>query len=191
VLEAYWQPLFLELLGGNQTGMLGVLATLYFVAVTAGNLLSERLLSRHKVGEKAMYLAGRFGMLACIACAALIPQAAVFMAFYCLMYFCLGASNIAEGALIHREVPDASRASMLSVQSFMMQAGVLAASAGAGAAASAVSIPTIWLVAAGASALLLTPAIRIAGWIKSKKEAESGNVPPDLPFDGGEESTET
>jgi len=189
-LEAYWQPLFLGLLGGeNRIALLGVLSTLYFGAVMAGNLVSERLLSRHGMSEKTVYLAGRFGMLVCMVGAALIPHPAAFMVLYCLMYFFLGASNISEGALIHREVPDASRASMLSVQSFMMQAGVLAASAGAGAAADTVSLPVLWLAAAAAAALLLAPALRIAKRLKPE-DAEYKNPPTDLPC-GGEESTET
>lgn len=169
-LEAYWQPLFLGLLGGiKQTGMLGVLSMLYFAAVTAGNLVSERLLSKHKVGEKTVYLVGRAAMLVCMVGAALIAQPVVFMALYCLMYFFLGAAGISEGAMIHREVPDSSRASMLSVQSLMMQAGVLVSSSGIGALVEANSIQLMWVAAAAAGALLLAPALQI---LRRKKAAE-------------------
>lgn len=172
-LEAYWQPLFLGMLGGGeQTGMLGILSMLYFGAVTAGNLVSEKLLSKHIVGEKAMYLAGRAAMLACMVGAALIAQPVIFMALYCLMYFCLGAANISEGALIHREVPDGSRASMLSTQSFMMQAGMLASSAGVGALVETYSIQVMWVAAAAASVLLLAPALRIIRRVKATVPCE-------------------
>ena len=173
-LESYWQPLLLGLLGGGQkTGMLGVLSMLYFGAVMAGNLVSEKLLSRHIVGEKAMYLAGRAAMLVCMVGAALIAQPVIFMALYCLMYFCLGASNISEGALIHREVPDGSRASMLSTQSFMMQAGMLASSAGVGALVEAYSIQVMWVAAAAAALLLLVPALQIIRRVKAAVPCES------------------
>lgn len=176
-LEAYWQPLFLGLLGGKQqTGMLGVLSMLYFAAVTAGNLISERLLSKHKLGEKTVYLVGRAAMLVCMVGAALIAQPAVFMVLYCLMYFFLGAASISEGAMIHREVPDSSRASMLSVQSFMMQAGVLASSAGIGAMVEAYSIPVMWIAAAAAGVLLLAPALQILR--RARPAVPCGNEAP-------------
>jgi MFS family permease len=170
-LESYWQPLFLGLLGGaEKTGMLGVLSVLFLGSITAGNLISEKLVCKHKAGEKAIFLGARALMLACMVCAALAASPALFMAAYCLMYFCLGAANIPEGAMIHREVPDGSRASMLSVQSFTLQAGALATSAGSAAVIGAFSINVLWLFAAGAAALLLTPALRIAG--RKKPAAE-------------------
>lgn len=169
MLESYWQPLFLGLLGGPQhSGLLGVLSVMYLGAAVAGNMISEKLLSGKKIGEKAVYLAGRAGMLVCMAGAALIAQPFIFMLLYSLMYFCLGASNISEGTLVHRDVPDQSRTSMLSVQSFMMQAGVLAASAGGSAMAGAYPIGALWLIAAAASALLLAPALQI---LRREKEA--------------------
>ncbi|MHB1484156.1 MAG: MFS transporter [Saccharofermentanales bacterium] len=160
-LESYWQPLLLGLLGGGEqkTTMLGVLSMLYFGAVIAGNLVSEKLLSRHIISEKTMFIAGRVAMIASIVGAALVGQPVVFMVFYCLMYFFLGASNISEGALMHREVTDRNRASMISTQSFMMQLGMLIFSLGAGTLVVTYSIQVMWVAAAAISTLLLLPSL--------------------------------
>ncbi len=175
-LEAYWQPHFLGLLGGeDRAGLLGLLSTLYFGAVTAGNLLSERLLSKHRVGEKVMYLAGRAAMIACMAGVALAASPALFMALYCPMYFCLGASNISEGSLLHREVPDESRASLLSTQSLSLQSGSIAVAIGGGAIVVGSSIQTLWLIAAAASLLLLAPALRIVRRRRPEGEAAAAD----------------
>jgi len=172
-LESYWQPLLLGLLGGGQkTAILGVLSMLYFGAVIAGNLVSDKLLSRHIIGETAMFLIGRTVMLVCMICAAFFRQPAIFMVLYCVMYFCLGASNISEGALIHREVPDGRRASMLSTQSFTLQAGMLAFSLGAGAKAETSSIQTVWVAAAIVSALMLIPALQFVSRAKPRGQQE-------------------
>jgi len=161
-LESYWQPLLLGLLGsGEKTSMLGVQSMLNFGAVMAGNLVSEKLMSRHIIGEKTMFLIGRAAMLVSMVGAALFVQPAIFMTLYCVMYFCLGASNISEGVLIHREVPDASRSSLLSTQSFMMQTGMLTFSVGVGSLVETHSIQVIWVAAAVVSALLLVPALHI------------------------------
>ena len=167
-LESYWQPLLLGLLGGGQkTGFLGLLSMLYFGAVIAGNLVSDKLLTRHIIGEKAMFLTGRTIMLVSMICAAFFTQPAIFMVLYCVIYFCLGASNISEGALIHREVPDRSRSSLLSTQSFTLQAGMLAFSVGTGSLAETSSIQVVWAAAAIISALMLVPALHFIRRAKS------------------------
>lgn len=174
-LEAYWQPLLLHLLGGGQkTVVLGVLSTLYFGAVIAGNLVSEKLLSRRMISEKVTFATGRVAMLASMVGATLFAQPWVFMALYCVMYFCLGASNLSEGTLIHRETPDGSRASMLSTQSFMMQAGMMSFSVGAAALVEMYSIQVMWLVAAAGSALLLGPALHF--FIRSETAHKSFQI---------------
>lgn len=147
-----------------------------------GLLKFERLLSRRRAGEKAMYLAGRAGMVACMAGVALVRQPALFMAFYCLMYFCLGASNISEGSLLHREVPDESRASMLSTQSLTLQAGAMGIAVSGGAIVEGSSIGTLWLIASAASLLLLAPALQILK--KRIPEAEAASACEKLPVDG-------
>ncbi len=183
-LESYWQPVFLGLLGGTQmTGMLGVLSVLYFGAITAGNLVSERLLSRKLLEEKWVFIPARAVMLACMVCAALIASPILFMLAYCLLYFFLGVANIAEGAMIHRDVPDSSRASMLSVQSFTMQAGALALSLSSTAIIGVLPVNALWLFAAAASGLLLLPTLKISAY-----KQETVPVVCEVAQSGGEEA---
>ncbi len=158
-LEVYWQPRMLYLLGGgqDQTVFLGVLSLSYFAAVAIGSLLSEKALKIRRVSPKFLFLTARAVMLLLLVVAALAGHPAVFALSYCAAYFMFGASNVAEGSIFHQEVPDSQRASFLSMQSLLLQAGFMTASAISGALVDALSISGTWVIGAVVAALMLLP----------------------------------
>lgn len=163
VLESYWQPHFIGLLGNQtgQTGLLGVLSLLYSGAATVGNILCERLLTKQVFGHKTLYIVCRFFMILSLVLIALQGHPVGFAISYCLLYFFFGAANISEGTLINQEVPNQSRASVLSTQSLVLQVGMLSASATSKALADQHPVTLLWLIAAGIAALCLLPAFKI------------------------------
>ncbi len=160
-LEVYWQPRMFQLLGGGQeqTVFLGVLSLSYFAAIALGSLLSEKVLKVRLLGQKSLYLAARAVMLLLLIAAALAGHPAIFATAYCLVYFMFGVSNVAEGSIFHQEVPDSQRASFLSMQSLLLQAGFMTASAISGALVGAFSISGVWVIGAIVAALMLLPSL--------------------------------
>ncbi len=162
-LEVYWQPRMLSLLGGgqDQTVFLGVLSLLYFAAIAVGSLICEKALKARRVSQKALYLTARVVMLLLLVGAALAGHPSVFALSYCAIYFTFGASNVAEGAIFHQEVPDSQRASFLSMQSLLLQLGFMTASLISGALVKAFSISGAWVIGAVVAALMLLPSFKI------------------------------
>ncbi len=158
-LEVYWQPRMLSLLGGGQdkTIFLGVMSLSYFAAIAIGSLLSEKVLKSCRISQKFLFLSARVVMLLLLIAAALAGHPAVFAASYCAAYFMFGASNVAEGSIFHREVPDSQRASFLSMQSLLLQVGFMTASLISGALVEAFSISGTWVIGAIVASLMLLP----------------------------------
>ena len=130
-IETYWQSAFLALAGEKSRPLLGAVSTLGFGMQSAGNLLIRRMPVR---SEWRWY----FGLRVLIALGTLLfaPQLGVagFLVAYGLTYLLLGGMEVLEQALLNRMVPNAQRASLLSISSLSLQAGCLSASLIAAAA---------------------------------------------------------
>ena len=180
LLEVYWQPYFQAMLGGQegQTVYLGILSVAYFAAISAGSMLAEKWLASQRLSSKSLFLTSRSMMMVFMGSTALIRHPIFFAICFCLMYFMLGASNVAGGSIFHDEVPDSHRASFLSVQSLLLQAGSFAASFMGSAIISFISIPGLWLLGAGAASLLLLPSFYINSGCKllDKTELKRGDA---------------
>lgn len=162
-LEAYWQPQFATLiaLGRDPVRLAGLLSVAYLGSIIAGNLLSEWFLTKRKVGYKSVFLVSRFVMLACLAIAAVSRIPILFAVSYCLLYMTFGISNVSEGSLINRGVPDKSRASILSTQSLVLQIGFLSASGASKVLVGQFSIQLLWLVAGIFAVITMLPALSL------------------------------
>ncbi|WP_159448020.1 MFS transporter [Papillibacter cinnamivorans] len=177
VLESYWQPKFLGMLDTPEaeTFLLGVLSLLYMASVAGGNLLSEKLVRSSRIGFKSVFIGARLAMLSFVALAAVSLRPLSFALCYCLLYFCFGISNIAEGTMINAAVPDENRATFLSLQSFALQLGAIAAAFGS-SLLGVRSVGTLWLLASGMALVLLLPSLKIR--LPSAREKTGGAVPP-------------
>lgn len=157
-IELLWQPRFTDLLGGrSDTGPLGVLMAVAFLAAAMGSALAQRL--ARLVGGGA----GRSAMActltqaaACVGLAAAGSFAVAAPAFVAV-YLLNGARAPFHHELLHDQVAAAHRSTMLSAASLSLMAGGLVGSLSLPALAGAAGIPWTWaLVGAvlGASALL-------------------------------------
>ncbi len=150
-----------DLSGGTTEGAAayGVLAALGFAVSAAGALLGPRLV-RGRLGRPAVAAAAYLGAaVAVLALAA--PVLAAVGAGYLVVYLLIGVQGPLTAALLHDEVPDATRSTMVSMESLALMAGGVAASAGLGAAAAAFGVEPVLValaLAAAAGALLLAGA---------------------------------
>ncbi len=171
VLEAYWQPELLDLLGGGtlNTGPLGVLSVLYLLSVMIGNMLSTKLLDRHIGYAKTIYLICRIAMG--IALLLLLMQASIFGFFvaYCAFYFFFGCANIVENTLINADTPNRYRASVLSTQSLIAKIGMLFASVFSKLTIDQTSVHFLWFTAALVIIVLVLPSFKITPIVSSAK----------------------
>ena len=153
-IETYWQSAFLALAGESRRPLLGVVSAMGFGMQSAGNLVLQRLPIR---SEWRWYFGLR--VLAALGTALFVPGLGVpgFLAGYALIYLLLGGTDVLEQVLLNRMLPDAQRASFLSVSSLSLQAGGLSANLIAAASVGALGFTgLLWL---GGGAVLLGTAV--------------------------------
>lgn len=147
-LETYWQPHFISLMPNDHTMfLLGVMAFMYFAAAMVGNIIYGRIFSKHNT--KKMYLLFRSILVMVLTITALQTNMVLFMFFYTLIYLFLGMANIPEGVMLNREIPNEYRASILSLNSLILQMGVLLGSFLNSILVNHSTIPGLWFVASG------------------------------------------
>lgn len=171
VLEAYWQPQLLDLLGGGalNTGPLGILSVLYLLSVMVGNMLSAKIIDHHIEFAKRLYLICRIAMG--LSLLLLLIQGTVFGFFmiYCAFYFFFGSANIVEGTLINADTPNRYRASVLSTQSLIGQIGMLIASVFSKLTIDQTSVHFLWFTAALVIIVSVLPSFKIKPIVLSTK----------------------
>lgn len=148
-LETYWQPHFITLLPSNDSmGLLGLMAFLYFAAATLGSISSNKLIKKYNFDAKKMYIVIRLMLAVSLILTALQTKVPVFMAFYSSIYLLFGLANVPEGVILNREIPNEIRASVLSVNSLVMQIGGLSGSLLYSILINYILIPKIWMITA-------------------------------------------
>ena len=147
-LETYWQPHFVSMITDENLMMfLGVMSFLYFAASMAGSILSSKIMTKANI--KKMYLILRLILFISLILMSLQTNIISFAFFYSFIYFIFGMANIPEGVIINTEILSEFRASILSVNSLMLQFGVLAGSIANSIIIKYTPIPILWMVAAG------------------------------------------
>lgn len=149
-IETYWQPHFTSLLPDNSMyWLLGIISFLYFASSIFGSIISEKIIERYNLDFKKMYLILRTMLVSSLIVAALQLNAYSFIVFYTLIYLFLGMSNIPENVILNSEIPGNIRASVLSVNSLVLQMGGLTGSLINSFIINYISIPVLWMIAAG------------------------------------------
>lgn len=147
-LETYWQPHFISLMLDNSfMFLLGVVAFMYFVSAMIGNLISSKIISKHN--PKKTYLFLRSILVGVVIITALQTNIILFIVFYTLIYLIFGMANIQESVILNGEIPNESRASVLSLNSLIAQLGMLLGSFVNGILINYITIPDLWLITAG------------------------------------------
>lgn len=157
-LETYWQPHFKSLLSDNMIWLLGIIAFLYMGSGMLGNILSGKIIDKFKIGYKEMYLVLRVILALSLAILSMQTKIPLFLIAYSGTYLFFGMSYIPEGIIINGEIQNNMRASILSVYSFIFQFGALLGSFINSIIINYVTIPSLWMIAAG---IILVTAITV------------------------------
>ncbi len=147
-LETYWQPHFISLMTDEIfMALLGVMAFLYLAAAMAGHIVSGLVIKKNNA--KKMYLVLRVFLALSLIIMALQSNMKSFIVFYTFVYLIFGMANIPEGVILNSEVPNEIRASVLSVNSLILQAGGLIGSVVNSLVINYTSIPVVWIISSG------------------------------------------
>ncbi len=170
-IETYWQPAFIKIDNNENNGwLLGIITFFGFLAVTLGNVISQKLLDKYKSGHMAVFLIGR-GILACMLIVFALQKGSIgFVAVYTTMYLLLGISNISESTIINRYTPNQMRASVLSLYSLFLQIGLMCASLISSIAIKHLYFSGVWIIMACLMGGYILSISVVEVWIK-KKEA--------------------
>lgn len=146
-IETFWQPHFIDLMPDDSyLFLLGVMAFIYFAAAMAGSILYSRIFSKRNT--KRMYLLLRCSLAAILILAASQTNMFTFMVFYSLIYLFFGLATIPESVLLNNEIPNEVRASILSLNSLIIQMGALFGSFLNSVIIHRSTIPSLWYIAA-------------------------------------------
>ncbi|WP_019228260.1 MFS transporter [Sedimentibacter sp. B4] len=149
-IETYWQPHFTSLLPDNSMyWLLGIISFLYFASSIFGSIISEKIIEKYNLDLKKMYLILRTMLVSSLIITSLQLNAYSFIVFYTLIYLLLGMSNVPENVILNSEIPSKIRASVLSVNSLVLQLGGLTGSLINSFIINYISIPALWMIAAG------------------------------------------
>lgn len=149
-IETYWQPHFTGLLPDNSMyWLLGIISFLCFASSILGSVISEKIIEKYDFELKKSYLVLRTVLVSSLIIVALQLNAYSFIVFYSLVYLFLGMSNVPESVILNSEIPGEIRASVLSLNSLILQLGGLTGSFVNSIIINFISIPTLWIIAAG------------------------------------------
>jgi len=128
-IETYWQPAFISLGDGKgNTTMLGVISALSFLVVIVGNYFAKHLLEKLPNRWWSVYNGCRIILALCIYIFSVQNGSTGFIVCYMLVYMMIGVGNTTETILVNSMTPDSMRASIISMNSLILQIGSFCAS---------------------------------------------------------------
>ena len=163
-VEGYWQPRLLDLLHGQEPGMLlGMFSCAAMVGVVMGGFAADKLIRRtHTARAQAVwYLAIRITAAFLIAVMALTVHIEYFFLGYAAYYLLLGMFTCVDSVLLQAQTPDEVRGTVMSAENLMQMTGAMAGTAVCSFWLGSGSIPGLWLflsaAMAGGTCLCLVP----------------------------------
>ena len=149
-LELLWQPRFLDLLGDGTggTGPLGFILAGAFAVAALGSALAPWLTRRLGSDPRRTAFAGQLLMSVAVVGLAAAGQIAIASAAFMAAYLALGLTNPVADELLHEQVTENVRTTVLSVRSMTLQGAGMVAGLTLGTLADSWGIPVAWIVTA-------------------------------------------
>ena len=169
VFETYWQQNFTNLIPEGFLSVIGVVGCLGYAGVMAGTRLVERLLAKNQKRLTTFYFTLKLLAAVVIMLLGLCGGWLVFVIVYFLCYVFLGGGEVSETTMLHGEVSDEYRASMLSVYSFVIRVGGLLSALASSLIISQLGITAVWILIP-IFAVAVTMVVRI--WFARKYKAD-------------------
>jgi DHA1 family quinolone resistance protein-like MFS transporter len=170
-LETFWQPRVFQITRGTGSIFIyGLLTNGYFLAGALGSLISWPLCKL--LGNKPfIFLFSQRTILgAMFFVLSGITGLGWFSAVYIVLFLFNGISSPVEMSVLNREIPSESRATLLSVISFILQAGGLTGALIGGFLSEVKGIGFTWKI--GAVILIISSILYL--WIYKKSKAVTG-----------------
>jgi hypothetical protein len=149
-LELLWQPRFLDLLGDGTggTGPLGFILAGAFAVAALGSALTPWLTRRLGSDPRRTAFAGQLLMAVAVVGLAAAGQIVIASAAFMAAYLALGLTNPVADELLHEQVTENVRTTVLSVRSMTLQGAGMVAGLTLGTLADSWGIPVAWIVTA-------------------------------------------
>lgn len=144
-VETYWQPSYTALLPAPDW-TLGLLSFGCFLFASIGNILIRWLFVHRQKYLHIGYIASSLLLFTALIIFSFQQSAVGFGIMFCLVYFMFGSANMTVSTILNIEIPSEKRASLLSISSFVFQAGGLIAPLSAVIATSQSGVRTVWLL---------------------------------------------
>lgn len=165
VFETYWQQNFINLVPEGFLSVIGVVGCLGYAGVMAGTRAVERVLAKNQKRLTAFYFTLKLLAAVAIMLLGLCGGWFAFVIVYFLCYVFLGGGEVSEATMLHSEVSDEYRASILSVYSFVIRAGGLLSALASSLIISRLGVTTVWVLIP-VFAVAVTVVVRI--WFTGK-----------------------
>ncbi len=149
-----WQPYFLELLGRNAVWVAGVIAALISVSTICGNAMADLLSRPCKKRTTLLFWAAGIQTAAAIG-VGLADSFWLAVALFLVVTGAMGVMGPAKQAYLHNIIPSKHRASVISFDSMMGNAGAILGQSGLGYLSRVRSIADGYVVGGMATVLVL------------------------------------
>lgn len=146
-VETYWQPALTGF--APPAWLFGVVSFAGFGSVMLGSKLAAKLLGRAPRAGLALLFMLKALLGASLLALSAAQGAGAFAGVYALGYLLLGGAGVVESTLLNREAPSGQRASILSLFSFTLQIGGLAASLTGYLLSAGGGYRALWLISGG------------------------------------------
>lgn len=125
VVEIYWQQTYISLTDGNMVWMLGIINCFGHLGAIIGSKISSHLLDKKQDEnyENRLYRLFRFLLPIAILLLGLNKKWYLFVFLYALVYVITGMGELCEKSILHKNVANEYRASMLSLYSLFIRGG--------------------------------------------------------------------
>lgn len=147
-VEVFWQPRLKELLRSDaQTWIFGILAAGYFLSASVGNILITPLCTKLGHNYPQILFGLRLLLGSTLLLLALQSTVLGFAALYMFFLLVNGMSGSPHSTIFNSQVPSERRSTLMSFESFIVQAGGLIGAVTFGYITQVSSIRTAWIVA--------------------------------------------
>lgn len=170
-VETYWQPALAELSAASW--LLGVVSFAGFFSVILGSKVMGCLLVKRPNDGRILLLGLKALFGVCLLLLFFQFRTYFFIAVYMLAYFFQGGGSVVESTILNQSVSTSRRASVLSLFSFVLQLGGLAASLCGYVVSAKANFRGVWLIAG--ILLLFGAATFIMVFMKQRVKAKAEN----------------
>lgn len=144
-VEIFWQPWVNIVSPQSPSFILGILASIYFFAASVGTVFSINITK--VLGEKVTLIIMKIFHGIALIVLGFWSNIYSFSFGFALVFIFHGVLSVPHMTLLHKTIPSSYRASLLSIDSLAMMAGVSISSALIGWLAQSYSIPLVWGIA--------------------------------------------